>query len=128
MYLTELITLKPNPAKPWVVLGDFNQIYVVSGKNNLNLNCRNMGRFRNALDSCELFELSLQNRKYTWSNERQDPTLVKLDRDFCNMEWDLMLLGFSLQTLSSTMSNHYPILLCQQLMPRKKGVFHFENV
>jgi hypothetical protein len=70
VFLTELISLKPNPARPWVTLGDFNQIYAARDKNNLNLNRRNMGRFRHALDGCELFELTLQNRKLTWSNER----------------------------------------------------------
>jgi hypothetical protein len=85
-----------------------------------------MGRFRNALDSCELFELSLQNRKYTLSNERQYPTLVRLDRAFYNIDWDLTLLGFSLHALSSTISDHCPIFVCQQLMPRKKEVFRFE--
>jgi hypothetical protein len=71
MFLTELNSLKPNPARPWVALGDFNQIYAASDKNNLNLNRGNMGRFRNALDQCDPFELSLQNCKYTWSNERR---------------------------------------------------------
>ncbi|EHK62708.1 hypothetical protein M3S_E07 [Sorghum bicolor] len=34
-----------------------------------------MGRFRKTLDDCELMELSLQNRRFTWSNERQEPTM-----------------------------------------------------
>jgi hypothetical protein len=54
LFLAELISLKPDSAKPWIVLGDFNQIYSASDKNNLNLNRRNMGRFRNAFDSYEL--------------------------------------------------------------------------
>jgi endonuclease/exonuclease/phosphatase family metal-dependent hydrolase len=111
-FLAELLALKPIPSMPWVVLGDFNPIYTASNKNNLNLNRRNMGRFRNALDSCEFFELELQNRRFTCSNERQDPTLVRLDRALCNKEWDLLLPGFSLQALSSSISNHCPILLC----------------
>jgi hypothetical protein len=50
-----------------------------------------------------------------------------LDRAFCNLEWDLMLLGFGLQALSSAISDHCPIIMCQQLRPRKKEVFHVEN-
>jgi hypothetical protein len=86
-----------------------------------------MGRFKVALDSCEFFELALQNRRFTWSNERQEPTLVRLDRAFCNKEWDLLMPGFSLQALSSSMSDHCPILLCQQLRPKRKVVFRFES-
>jgi exonuclease III len=126
-FLAELVALKPSPIMPWVVLGDFNQIYSASDKNNLNLNIMNMGRFRNALDSCEFFKLALQNRRYTWSNERQDPTLVRLDHAFYNKEWGLMLPGFSLQALSSSISDHCPILLCQQLRPKRKEVFRFES-
>jgi hypothetical protein len=48
-----------------------------------------MGKFRRTLDDCELLELSLQNRRYTWSNDQQNPTLVRLDRVFCNPEWEV---------------------------------------
>jgi hypothetical protein len=125
LFLAELISLEPNPVRPWVEISTKYMPRVT--KINSNLNQRNMGRFRHALDNCEFFELSLQNYRYTWSNERHDPTLVRLDRAFCNMQWDLMLPGFSLQALSSAISSHCPIMLCQQLRPRKKEVFHFKK-
>jgi hypothetical protein len=121
------ISIKPPPATPWIVLGDLNHIHAVQDKNNHNLNRRLMGIFRHILDTCELFEFALQNRKYTWSNERQEPTLVRLDRVFCNAEWDLEFSGFTLQALSSSLSDHCPLLLCHQATPRKKEVFRFEN-
>jgi exonuclease III len=65
LFLTELISLRPNPTRPWVAIGDFNQMYATSDKNNMNLSRGSMRRFRHALDQCELFELSLQNRRYT---------------------------------------------------------------
>jgi hypothetical protein len=43
------------------------------------------------------------------------------------MDWDLMLPDFCLQALSSASSDHYPILLCQQLRLRKRELFQFEN-
>jgi exonuclease III len=61
LFLTELISLRPNLARPWVAIGDFNQIYAASDKNNKNLNRWSMRRFMHALDQCELFELNLQN-------------------------------------------------------------------
>jgi hypothetical protein len=109
------------------VLSDFNLIYEVRDNNNQNINWRLMGRFRHVLDTCELFEFELQNRRFTWSNEREVPTLVRLDRVFCNQQWDLLLTGFRLQALSSSLSDHCPLLLCQQLKPRTKDSFRFEN-
>jgi glutathionyl-hydroquinone reductase len=41
-----------------------------------------MGRFHSFLNDCELKEIYLHGRRYTWSNERETPTLVRLDRVF----------------------------------------------
>lgn len=85
-FLQEMISSKPPAGTPWLITGDFNLIYKASDKNNLNLNRRLMGKFRAALDDCELMEICLQNRKFTWSNERENPTLVRLDRAFSNTD------------------------------------------
>jgi hypothetical protein len=95
-------------------------IYEARDKNNLNLNRRLMGQFRRSLDKWELIDFALQNRRYTWSNERVEPTLVRLDRMFYNKEWDLTYSGYTLQALSSSLSDHCPLLLCQQARPRKQ--------
>jgi hypothetical protein len=126
-FLQELQSLKPADSTAWLVLGDFNMIYQASDKNNLNLNPRLMGTFRKTLNECELFEFNLQNHKFTWSNERENPTLVRLDRVFCNKEWDLLLSNFSLLALSSSLSDHCPLILYQQLRPRNRERFCFEN-
>jgi hypothetical protein len=86
-----------------------------------------MGTFRHSLNTCELFEFGLPNRKFTWSKEREDPTLVRLDRMFCNKEWELLLPDYMLIALSSSLSDHCSILLCHQTRPRFKDNFCFEN-
>ena len=63
-----------------------SHIYQAGDKSNLSLNRRLMGKFRRALDECELMEITLQNRRYTWSTEREKPTLVRLDGAFCTSE------------------------------------------
>jgi exonuclease III len=65
IFLTELRSIKPPPATPWIMLGDFNLIYSARDKNNSNRSRRLMGIFMHVLDTCELFEFALQNRKYT---------------------------------------------------------------
>lgn len=66
-----------------------NQIRRARDKNKRNVNHGRINHFRAALHSCELTEIHLQNRRFTWSNERENPTLRKLDAFDCNSEWDI---------------------------------------
>ena len=86
-----------------------------------------MRKFRAALNFCQLKEIHLQNRKYTWSNERRRPTLVCIDMIFCNVRWDLAFENHSLHALSSSHSDHCPVLLAHQNGLRKPTPFKFEN-
>lgn len=126
-FLQHLRSLKPDNDTRWLLLGDFNLIYRARDKNNSRLNPALMRRFRDTLDHCELKEIALQNRKYTWSNERLRPTLVRLDRVFCNEQWDLHFADYTLHALSSSHSDHCPLLLSKQSGPRKPTPFRFEN-
>lgn len=67
----------------------------------------------------------MQNRKYTWSNGQRQRTLVHLDRVFCNKEWDDLFTNYSLQALSSSLSDHCP-LLCKLNQPHTMARFRFE--
>jgi hypothetical protein len=73
----------------------------------------------------ELIEIRLVNRRYTWSNGRANPTLVHLDWAFCNRAWDSAFPPLSL-TLSSSLSDHCPLLLCKHQLPPRRAVFRFE--
>ena len=127
-FLAELHAIKPPTAVPWMIFGDFNLIYYqASDKNNLNMNRRLMGKFRRALDERELMEITLQNRRYTWSNERENPTLVRVDRVFCNLEWEVTFPNFALSALATSASDHCPLILTHQNHAARKAMFKFEN-
>jgi hypothetical protein len=126
-FYNELIQAKPPADLKWLVTGDFNQIYRASDKNRDNSNQSRINRFRDALNTCELKEIHLQNRKYTWSNEQQDPTMSKLDGFFCNEEWDIAFATHILNALSSGLSDHCPLLLAKVDGPRRTMSFRFEN-
>ena len=64
-FFSELIAQKPINGTKWIVMGDFNQIYRARDKNNRNINRSRLNRFRATLDSCELKEIHLQNRRFT---------------------------------------------------------------
>jgi hypothetical protein len=58
-----------------------------------------------------LKEIPLQNRKFTWSNEREDPTLVQLDRVFSSTDWDVPFDNQTLNVVLSSLLDHCPLLL-----------------
>jgi len=86
-----------------------------------------MRKFRQALDASELIEKRIQNRKYTWSNGQRNPSLVYLDRFFCNKEWADIFIGVNLQPLSSSLSDHCLLFLCNLQQPHRMAVFRFEH-
>ena len=110
-FLDEAIANAPPDGVKWLIVGDFNLIYQAADKNNTNLDLRLVGQFRQALNICQLKEIKLQIRKFTWSNRRDIPTLVKLDQAFCNSSWDLAFGHHVLNALSSSLSDHCPIML-----------------
>ena len=108
-----------------MVPGDFNLILDAADKNNANLKRRNMGRFRRFVDEAELKDL--HGRRYTWSNGCARPTLEKLDRVLVSGEWETLFPDSFLQTLSSNMSDHSPLLLATDAAFCPKRRFHFQN-
>jgi exonuclease III len=80
-------------------------------KNNMNLNRHMMGKFRRLLNNLELKELYLNGRRYTWSNEREQATLERLDRVFSTVDWEMIFPALLLSALSSSTSDHCPLLL-----------------
>ena len=66
-------------------------------------------------------------RKYTWSNDRANPTLVRLDRVFCTADWDDDFPNCVLQSSASLISDHCPLLLGLNELTQGKRRFHFES-
>ncbi|WVZ64648.1 hypothetical protein U9M48_014142 [Paspalum notatum var. saurae] len=127
LFLHELRDIRALCSGPWLVAGDFNLIYLAEDKNNANLNRAMMGRFWRFLDACELKELQLLGRKFTRSNERENPTLVILDRAFCCSEWEEIFPDAALQSASSSVLDHCPLVLDLKVCTLGKRRFHFEN-
>jgi endonuclease/exonuclease/phosphatase family metal-dependent hydrolase len=124
-FLEEIRAIRLAFQGTWAIAGDFNLILDAADKNNAMLNRRMMGRFRRLLNDLELKEQPLVGRRYTWSNERQAPTLGKLDRWFATVEWDMSHPDCLLQALSSSMSDHCPIMLSTNVSMNRKSRFHF---
>jgi hypothetical protein len=122
-----MTALRPANSQPWLIAGDFNLIYEARDKNNAALNRRLMGQFRAALNLAELKEIRCLNRAFSWSNERQQPTLVRLDRFFCNSAWEALFHACAVHALTSALSDHCPLLLTDLHCPPRRANFRFES-
>jgi hypothetical protein len=127
MFLQELRNIRALCNGAWLLGGDFNLIYQAADKNNANLDRAMMGRFRRFLDDLDLKEIPLLGRKYTWSNERRLPTLVRLDRVFCCGDWDNIFPDAVLQSTAAGVSDHCPLILGLKVSTSGKRRFHFES-
>jgi len=125
-FLQELRDIRGGCPDPWVLVGDFNLIYKEEDKNNDNYNRAMMGRFRRLINDLAIKEIPLHGRKYTWSNQQNNPTLVKLDRVFCSVDWEDLFPYCLLQSMASEDSDHCPLLLGLQDNKSGRRRFHFE--
>lgn len=126
IFLEELEAIRDTCTGPWAVNGDFNLILSEADKNNDRIDRANLRRFRRTVASLGLQDLHLHSRSSTWSNERQNPTLVRLDRVLVSSDWDVKFPYAHLQGLGSEASDHCPLFLQTNLGQRTKARFHFE--
>ena len=110
-----------------MLCGDFNMIYRAQDKNNDRLDRRSMRRFRNFLHSLLLEEIPLSGRQFSWSSERDNPTLELLDRVFASSDWFAAFPNHALKPLSSDCSDHCPLLLNLLTVQGGKRRFRFES-
>ncbi|XP_073362178.1 uncharacterized protein [Aegilops tauschii subsp. strangulata] len=127
MFLSDLHDMRATCNGPWLLSGDFNMIISPEDKNNGNLHHTSMRRFRHFIADEELRDIYLHGRRYTWSNEREAPTLEHIDRVLCTIGWELNHPSCMLRCLSSAASDHAPLII--DAMPRSSGHrrFHFER-
>ena len=78
-----------------------------------------MGKFRRAIDAANLKEIKCKNRRFTWSNERENPTFVAIDKMFCNLEWETLFPSYIMMVASTTCSDHCPLLLSNAVAPHR---------
>ncbi|XP_073367565.1 uncharacterized protein [Aegilops tauschii subsp. strangulata] len=97
-----------------------------SDKSNNNINRRMMGMFRAAIDDLELIEFPLFGRRFTWSSERENVTLTKIDRVMVSGEWEAAFPHYQLSPASTNISDHCPLVL-KRMDATPHKAFRFEN-
>ena len=110
-FLEEVLRFRYACSGPWFLCDDFNMIYRAHDKNNDRLDRCCMRRFRSFLNRAHLEELNLVGRRFTWSSERERPTLELLDHMFASCDWFAAFPNHVLKPLSSNGLDHCPLLL-----------------
>jgi exonuclease III len=126
IFLEELEAIRDACSGPWAITGDFNLILNEADKNNDRIDQANLRRFRRTVDNLGLQDLHLHGRCFTWSNERDSPTLVRLDRLLVSIDWDEKFSNAHLRGLGSDASYHCPLLLQTNMGQMSKARFHFQ--
>ena len=111
-----------------MVLGDFNMILRASEKNNLNLNRIIMRKFREFVDEQELKEVYMHGRRLTLTNERDSPTMTKIDRVLVFVDWELTFADCLLQALATNVSDHVPLHLSTSAPFHPKNAFTLSSI
>jgi len=127
-FLEELRSIRQVCPDTWMICGDFNIIYKAEDKNNGRLHRRMMGRFRRLINDLALQDLCLKGRRFTWSSERDSPTLERLDRVLVSDDWLDVFPDHSLSALSTECSDHAPLLLKTDCAIPHFKCFRFENI
>ena len=110
-----------------MLLGDFNLARCPEDKNNANYCAPDADRFNELINSLGLIEIPLVDRAFTWSNRRDCPTLVRLDRCFINLDWDASFPNTALSSLTRFASDHVPLSISACTRIPRSNCFRFEN-
>ena len=81
-----------NSKEPYIVGGDFNIIRFSHEKNKENNIHHHSDLFNWVIQKCCLREIHMVDGGYTWSNNHESPTLVKLDRVLMSKNWKICFL------------------------------------
>ena len=76
----ELGTLIKNMEIPWCLGGDFNSVRCEDEKIGMVLNHSAMSHFSHFIDDIGCMDIPLSDGKFTWCNNRLDPSYSRLDR------------------------------------------------
>lgn len=116
---------------PWLLIGDFNQIFNWDDKSGRKGSCSTMNDFLECLNGAHLIRITQQGPAFTCTNNRSgsDNVMEKLGISFCKLEWLHTFPSSFVNTLPLAASDHYsPILLYTEcIIVLKKKLRRFEN-
>uniref|UniRef100_A0A2N9GXK7 Reverse transcriptase domain-containing protein n=1 Tax=Fagus sylvatica TaxID=28930 RepID=A0A2N9GXK7_FAGSY len=113
---------------PWVVGGDFNVVRFPSERLGMTHFTPAMYGFSDFISSCGLRDTHLEGGLFTWSNNRENAAMSRIDRFLFSEEWDGLFPKIQQKRLPRILSDHFPILLECGDFSRGRRPFRFENM
>ena len=115
--------LKGTSTLPWLTIGDFNEITGASEKEGGSDRPRQqMMNFIETINACGLRDLGYNGPKFTWNYEKADGVRIRerMDRALATLEWISLFPLAKLYHLSSSVSDHAPLVLRMTQKPRSR--------
>ncbi|KAG6743423.1 hypothetical protein POTOM_054377 [Populus tomentosa] len=119
-----LITFKDSVSTPWCLAGDFNETLSSSDRKGGSKVSAAMSRFKQCIDSCELLDLPLNGKRFTWSRGN---AASRIDRIFVSGDWLQLLPASTLFGLPRFSSDHRPLQLLLDYKNWGPKPFRFMN-
>jgi hypothetical protein len=69
-------------------------------------------KFNTFINTAQLLELPLSDRKFTWAKSNTSTVMALLDRFFCSLSWHTHFLHTIVISLPRFLSDHTPLILC----------------
>ena len=101
-----LASFKNSVSKPWCLAGDFNETLSPSDRKGSSRISSSMISFKKCIDSCDLVELPLNGKKFTWSRGN---AASRIDRMFVTDDWLQHFPSSTLYGLPKNFSDHRPL-------------------
>ncbi|KAL4271167.1 hypothetical protein GQ457_13G010790 [Hibiscus cannabinus] len=110
-FFSELSDLISSYNIPWILGGDFNVFLHLDEKIGFSYNNASIGIFNEFVHNVRGIDLPLKGGSFTWCNNRDPPTFVRLDRFLVTVEILLAYPSLSQILLTKALSDHNAILL-----------------
>lgn len=110
----ELRTISDNYSRPWISIGDYNEIISHSKKSGGRASIPSrLAGYRDIVNYCDFPNLGFTGLIFTWTNKRNGHGLIKecLDREWANPTWKALFPNRELFHLPRVHSDHCSILL-----------------
>lgn len=129
-----LMAIRDRSSLPWLVVGDFNEITRESEKEGGSSRPRRqIKNFTDTLNWCELRDVGFIEPCFTWLYHKADGGQIRerLDRALASFAWGVWFPEAKVYHITSSASDHSPILLRFFLKHKKRGrrkIFRFESM
>lgn len=126
-FFDELQSVGSSISGPWLLVGDFNIAVRPEDRSGGDFDAALAAAFCDVLSHLALQELPLPDRRYTWSNMQELPTLVRLDRAFINLAWATNLFNTTPRADVRVTSDHSPLVISAPARAPASTIFRYEK-